>query len=112
MENFSMMIANLIGGILILIIGLVIQTGKANFLIAGYNTMSKEEQEKWDSKAMSKFTGWILLVVPAIILLVACIPIYFNFIPNISLIVSWIAFTSIIIAGAIYMNVSSRFKKK
>jgi len=49
---------NLISGVTLLVLGLIIQTGKANFLIAGYNTASKEEQGKWNVKAMSKFTGW------------------------------------------------------
>jgi len=43
MEMLVMASANLFGGILCLGLGLIIRTGRANFLIAGYNTMSEYE---------------------------------------------------------------------
>ena len=106
-----MIIANLIGGVICLVFGLIIQTGKANFLIAGYNTMSKKEQSEWDAKALSKFTGWVLLVLPSVILLLVCIPISLNFFPYAMLIASWVLFTLIIIVGSIYINISRRFRQ-
>ena len=111
MEAPGLLYTNLISGILMLAIGLIIQTGKANFLIAGYNTASKEEQDRWDVKAMSKFVGWVLLALPAIILLIACIPIGLNFFPYAAMHISWILFTVIIIVGVIYLNRSPRFKR-
>ena len=110
MESFAMVSANLFGGLLCLIIGIILRTGKANFLIAGYNTMSKEEQAKWNAKAMSNFIGW-LLIIPSIVLLLGCVPIWFNFFPLVFLAVTWIVFTAAILGGVIYMNLSSRFKR-
>jgi len=110
METSILLYINLISGVTLLVLGLIVQTGKANFLIAGYNTASKEEQAKWNVKAMSKFTGWGLLAVPSIILLIACIPISLNFFPLTAMHTSWILFTVIIVSGAIYMNRSPRFK--
>ena len=106
-----MVSANLFGGILCLVLGLIIRTGKANFLIAGYNTMSDAEKAKWDVKAISKFTGW-LLIIPSVVLLVGCIPIALNFYPIISLFISYGIFILLIITGAIFLNVSPRFKNK
>jgi len=104
------MIANISAGVIGLILGLIVQTGKTNFLIAGYNTMHEEERAKWDAKAMSKFVGWVILVIPSIVLLIACIPIWLDIFPNIALAGSWIIFMVILIWGVIYMNFSSRFK--
>ena len=110
MEMFAMASANLIGGILCLIIGLVIQTGKAGFLIAGYNTMSKEDQAKYDIKALSKFVGLVLITIPSIILLLASIPIFLNFYPIAVMAISWGVFMVFILVGLIYLNTGSRFK--
>ena len=107
----AMIIANLGAGIILLILGLIIQTGKATYLIAGYNTASKEEQAKWDAAAMSKFIGWVILIVPSAVLLAACVPIALDIFPYVALILSWIAFVIILAGGVIYLNISPRFKR-
>ncbi|MCL2679418.1 MAG: DUF3784 domain-containing protein [Dehalococcoidia bacterium] len=111
METFAMVSANLFGGISCLVLGLIIRTGKANFLIAGYNTMSEKEKTKWDGKAIGKHTGWLLIIL-SIILLAGCVPIFLNIFPVISMLVSYGLFTVVIIVSAIYMNVSPRFKRR
>ena len=63
MEN---MIAYVVIGIvfvIFLIMSIVLLSGRGSFLIAGYNTSSKKEKEKYDSRALSKFTGKILLII-------------------------------------------------
>ena len=60
----EMIIANICAGVVLMILGLIIRTGKANFLIAGYNTKSKEEQAKWNMDAVSKFLGLVVLRHP------------------------------------------------
>ena len=110
MEALAMISANLFGGLVCLILGLILRTGKANFLMAGYNTMSKEEQARWDAKAMSGFIGW-LLIIPSAVLLLGCIPVWFNFYPQVFLLVTWCVFIAVILAGVFYMNLSSRFKR-
>ena len=106
----AMMIANILGGVNCLIIGLVLRTGKANFLMAGYNTMSKAEQQKWNANEISSFTGRMLITASAVLLL-ACIPIALDVFALASLFVSWVLFTVGILAGSIYMNKSPRFKR-
>ena len=39
--------------IIFIILGILIKYGKMYYLIAGYNTMSKEEQEKYDIKGIA-----------------------------------------------------------
>jgi len=53
-----------------LIISLFLLNGKGAFLIAGYNTMSKEEQAKYDEKAVCRCTGGFLLAMTFVLLLV------------------------------------------
>lgn len=66
------------GGMIILILlaavlvamGVVILAGKGDNLIAGYNTSSKEEQEKYDIKKLRLLIGGLLIVIaPAMFLL-------------------------------------------
>jgi membrane protein YdbS with pleckstrin-like domain len=44
-----------------IIMSLFLMNGKGAFLIAGYNTMSKEKQAKYDVKAMCRSVGRFLL---------------------------------------------------
>ena len=108
--EITIFLANLIGGIPCLVFGLIILTGKTNFLIAGLNTMSEQERAKYNESAISKFVGWMLIAASAV-LLVACIPIYFGICPNIMIIASYGIFMVMVIGGVIYANVSPRFKR-
>ena len=48
------------------IIGIVLISGHGSFLIAGYNTMKPEEQEKYDKKKLCQGTGILVLIIAAI----------------------------------------------
>jgi uncharacterized membrane protein YidH (DUF202 family) len=101
----------LIPGIIILlmiIMAVFLINGKGSFLIAGYNTMNKHEKEKHDKKAISFFTGWLLIFMS-----VGMIALFIGSFLDIEwLLYCGIALIIVIpISGAIYMNTSSRFKK-
>ena len=49
--------------LLLAVLGLVLRAGKGAFLIAGYNTASKEEKEKTDEKKLCKAVGTLLLIL-------------------------------------------------
>lgn len=51
---------NLLLIIPLLILAVYLSQGKGAFLIAGYNTMPKEEKAKYDEVALCKFMGKIL----------------------------------------------------
>ena len=52
--------------VLFAIMGISLICGKGTWMIAGYNTMSKEEKEKHDIKKISRAVGILLLVVDVI----------------------------------------------
>ena len=82
--------------------------GKGAFLIAGYNTLKKSEQAKYDEKALCRFTGRLLIIISPLLLLVP-IGIYFE--------ATWLSLLGAAvlagcIAGAIiYMNSGNRFRR-
>lgn len=54
-------------GILLLVLSLVLLFGKGSWLIAGYNTSSKEEKKKYNERKLCKVTGGGLLVVSILV---------------------------------------------
>ena len=57
------MIATLIMAPFLTILGIVILRGKGDELIAGYNTASKEEREKYNVKRLRLVVGVVLFVI-------------------------------------------------
>jgi hypothetical protein len=83
--------------------------GKGAFLIAGYNTMSKEEQAKYDEKALCRSTGKFLLwITCCVMFLPFCI--YSEDLWMTFCIVGIIMVSTIIFL--IYANTGNRFHKK
>ena len=58
--------------LLMVALAIVILKGKGDGLIAGYNTASNEEQEKYNIKRLRIVVAAMLLFVPAMILVAAC----------------------------------------
>jgi len=92
--------------VLLIVLSLFLLTGRGSFLIAGFNTMSKDRKAKYDSGALSKFFGKILLPMGLLL--------PFFVIDNI---ISWfvwvycvVSFTLAIFA-IIYVHKSKRFRK-
>jgi len=96
--------------LLLLAIGLVLilGNGKGAMLIAGYNTMRKEKREKYDTKALSRFVGWLCIaMIPCMLL--TLVGAHFE--------LGWLigggtAVSIVLPIGAvIYANTGGRFKK-
>lgn len=104
------MIIYFLATILLWGLAIAIGSGKANFLIAGYNTSSKEEKEKIDDKRLSKFMGKFLFVLGLIQLILPITEILEIKIEGLVVSVS-IIFFIVAIGGVIYMNTGERFKK-
>ena len=49
--------------ILFLLLAIFLMYGKGSFLIAGYNTLSQEEKEKYDQKALCRSVGKLLFSI-------------------------------------------------
>ena len=93
-------------GALMIVLALVLLTGRGSFLIAGFNTMSKEGKAKYDAEALCKFLGKILLPIGILIPFLA-----------IESIVGWYAWVctaailGLCIFAVVYVNRGNRFKK-
>ena len=90
-------------------LGIVLSMGKGAFLIAGYNTASKEERAKYDEGALCRFMGKLMF------LLAACwIPVTIGGVLEIG----WLlgaglaVFLATILVGILYANTGNRFKKR
>jgi hypothetical protein len=96
-------VANILGGAITLVIGIVIRVFNVSGLIAGYNTASAAEQALYDERAMTRFVG-NLLIAASVILLVG------GLLPAVA-VVTWVIFLAVIIGGVVYMNTGNRFKR-
>lgn len=90
------------------VLSLFLLQGKGAFLIAGYNTMSKEEQQKYDVKALCRFVGRLLMAI----MLCTIITLTGAYLSVLWLIfVGMIAVVAIITVAVIYANTGRRFQK-
>lgn len=55
--------------IIFIVLGILIKYGKMYWLIAGYNTMPKEEKEKYDIKGIANLFGNVMFGMALIIIL-------------------------------------------
>lgn len=89
-------------------IGIIFINGKGSSLIAGFNTMSPEEKENYDTVALCKFMGKMMFVLSFCMLFWLLSEVYAT---------DWLFTVGIIIfIGAvafmlIYANTGNRFKK-
>ena len=94
---------------LLLVIALVLFSGRGAMLIAGYNTMSKEKRAKWDEKALARFVGWLLIaVIPCILLTEVGAHYGLNWLVGGGV----VACVALLVGGAVYVNTGNRFKRE
>lgn len=95
-------------GLLFIALSLILLSGKGSFLIAGYNTLSKEEKEKFDDKKLCRFIGKILLPIGLLTPFAAVCGIYdIGWFPSLYAIV----IIALSIFTVIYCNTGNRFRK-
>ena len=94
--------------LLFLIFGILLWKGKCAFLIAGYNTSSKEEKSKYNEAALCRFVAKLMFFCAICMLLFALAPFVGTWLMWLTQAVMLIG----IIAGVIYANTGNRFKKK
>lgn len=73
-----MWVANILGGTITLVIGIVIRVFNASSLIAGYNTASAAERAKYDEKALTRFAGNLLIAASLVLLAGGLLPAAFG----------------------------------
>ena len=95
--------------LLFFLLGVLFSMGKGAFLIAGYNTASKAEKEKYDEKALCRFMGKLMFGLAGC----QCIMALGLFLAGMWLFwVGMAAFLAVTFGGVIYANTSGRFLKK
>lgn len=94
-------------GVLIVIISLVLLSGKGSFLVAGLNSMSDKERSKYNEKAICRFLGMIFMPIGIGIPLAE---VGFSFgmkwLPGI-----WAVITiAVVVAAVMHINKNKKFK--
>ena len=93
---------------LLIILGIIFSKGKGAFLIAGYNTSSKEEKSHIDEKLLCKFMGKFMFLLACCWLIIA-----FGGAFDIAflLVIGIVLFVIAIVGAAVYANTGNRLKK-
>lgn len=99
---------NLLLVIPFLVLAFFLSRGKGAFLIAGYNTMPKEEKAKYDEVALCKFMGKILYGISFSLVLLSLSE--WLAIPEL-LWVGIALMTGLIVFTLVYSNTGNRFRK-
>lgn len=95
--------------LLFIVLGIVFIQGKGAFLIAGYNTSSKAEKEKYNEKALCRFMGKMMFLFAVCFLVM----ILSDMLENLAFL--WIGlglFGAVVVFTLIYANTGNRFKNK
>lgn len=93
---------------LFIVLGIIFSCGKGAFLIAGYNTSSKEEKSRTDEKLLLRFMGKFMFLLAGCWLVIAS----GDGFHMISLHIIGIVLFLVSTAGAVvYANTGNRFKK-
>ncbi len=106
-----MWIANILGGTVLLILGIVIRVFNISGLIAGYNTAPAAERAKYDETALTRFVGAMLIVSSVVLLAGGLLPVIAGA-PDSVVGISWFVFLAVVIGGVVYMNTGDRFKHR
>ena len=88
------------------IISMVLLVGKGSFLIAGYNTSSKEEKEKYNEKKLCRVVGSGLGIITAIMTIFA----FYEF--ELPSAISWIMPWGLFLTVAVMMILANTICKK
>jgi Domain of unknown function (DUF3784) len=107
-----MLIINLFAGLFTLFVGLIIRIFKMSYLIAGYNTLSKEEKKKYNEEKVIKFFSNLIMIVSAFLIIGGLLSVFFDVLQGTIFIGSWLCFTVCIIGGIIYFNIRGYAKNK
>jgi hypothetical protein len=107
----AMLLVNLVGGMLLLAIGAGVRIFRAGGLVAGYNTMPREEQDKIDVERMTRYVGNMLMVAAGILLVFGLASLVLD-LPASALWLSWGLFLVPIVAGLVYINTGDRLRKR
>jgi hypothetical protein len=106
----AMWITFIATSLLLIILGICFINGKGGNLLAGYNTMSEEEKEKYDKPALLKAAGKLIILI-GVLIMVMPVGIQLGYETEAAF-GGTAVIVIITVAAVIYMNTGGRFKKK
>ncbi|WP_164669347.1 DUF3784 domain-containing protein [Virgibacillus doumboii] len=94
---------------LFVVFGIFLLNGKGSFLIAGFNTLPKEEKAKYDVEALCKFMGKMMFILSfAMVFWVLSEAFEIGWLFTVGMIL----FIAIVVFILVYVNTGNRFKKQ
>jgi hypothetical protein len=103
-------IINISTAIVIIILAVLMKIFNLKNLVAGYNTLPKNKQKKYDEKLLLKYIT-NMMIISAVILIAGSIPSIFNIASaETYFAISWIIFTLFIISAVIFLNLNKKIK--
>lgn len=101
------MIIEIIFVVFFILLGTIFSLGKGSFLIAGFNTMPKKDQGKYDVVSLCKFIGKVMFIIAfSILLFILSDVLKLKILYYIGIILIW---TTPIFA-IFYVNIGNKFK--
>lgn len=94
--------------VLCIVLAILFLNVKASFLIAGYNTMSQDEQAKYDIVALSKFLGAMMAAISGSLFLLILGDVFNS---NGLFIAGTILLVAISLFTVVHITAGQRFKK-
>lgn len=92
----------------LIVLGMIFFCGKGAFLIAGYNTSSREEKSHFDDKLLCRFMGKLIFLLTGCWLVIALGGIFHIIILHV---IGIMLFVISIAGAAVYANTGNRFIK-
>jgi hypothetical protein len=90
-----------------ILLGIIFSLGKGSFLIAGFNTMPKKDQEKYDAVSLCKFIGKVMFIIAfSILLFILSDVLKLKILYYIGIILIW----ATPIFAIFYVNIGNKFK--
>ncbi|GAA0125633.1 DUF3784 domain-containing protein [Clostridium sp. CTA-19] len=88
-----------------IILGIILSMGKGTFLIAGFNTMPKEQQQNYDVISLCKFMGKLMFMISFCMIFLLL---------SDTFMMKSLGFTLLLVSiifSVVYLNTGNRFKK-
>jgi Domain of unknown function (DUF3784) len=98
-------------GLFVFLCGFSIRVFKISYLIAGYNTLSKEEKKKYDDEKVIKFVSNMIMISSAFLIIGGILSMLFEVEQEILFNGCWLFFVVSLFIGIIYFNISGYAKK-
>lgn len=97
-------LANFSGGGICLLLGFLMLRFKLVNLVAGYNTASPKEKQKYDKNRLANYTGILMIGIGTVLVLGALL--YLLLRQWLVLSISWGLFVAMTLGAIIYINIS------